>query len=220
MNNDYKYSGQPFSRIIAENLLSAQWRKRFTTKFRTIADKINEVHVEGGGLPAEEDSDDLIKEVLFYLEVEGLAYQISDDVWEFPKYGQRIFGKGDEWVYLYYFDIDRREAESRGKSSWQCKIGKAEKEPENRVKSQTSGCPVPPIIALLFRTNDCATLEKAIHACLKLHGKHMPNTQGNEWFNVNPDDVVSIFKIIVDDINRPLLRRKIKTRRQSERGKT
>ncbi len=214
MNNDYKYSGQPFSRMIGENLLSTQWSKRFTIKFRKIADYVNKVHIEGGGLQGEEDSDDLIRSALYTLQRKGFARRKPKDVWELPKYGQRIFGVGKEWVYLYYFDTDKKEAESRGESFWRCKIGKAEKDPENRVKSQTSGCPVPPIIALLFRTNDCATLEKVIHACLKLHGKHMLNTQGDEWFNVNPDDIVSIFKIIVNDIKRPFLRRSIEQRRQ------
>ena len=202
MNNNYEYSGQPLSRMIAEEIIRdcARWIKRFKAKFLGIADYVNEEHIKLGGLPAEKDSESVIRSALYTLQRKGFAHLIAKDLWELPKYGQRIFGFGNEWVYLYYFQADKIKAEIRGKSSWQCKIGKAEKKPENRVKSQTSGCPVPPIIALLFRTNDCAALEKAMHACLKLHGKHMPNTQGNEWFNVNPDDVVSIFKIIINDI--------------------
>jgi len=204
MNNNYEYSGQPLSRIIAEEIIRdrARWKCRFKAKFLGIAKYVNEEHIKLGGLPVEEDSDLLIRSALYTLQGKGFARRISKDVWELPKYGQRIFGVGNEWVYLYYFETDKNDAESRGESSWRCKIGKADKDPENRVKNQTSGCPLPPIIALLFRTNDCATLEKAMHACLKLHGKHMPNTQGNEWFNVNPDDIVSIFKIIINDINR------------------
>lgn len=211
MSNDYEYSGQPLSRIIAEEIIHdrARWIKRFKEKFLNISDYVNKEHIKLGGLPAEKDSESVIRSALYTLHGKGFAHLISKDVWELPKFGQRIFGTGNEWVYLYYFDTDRKKAESKGDSSWQCKIGKAKKEPENRVKSQTSGCPVPPTIALLFKTNNCAALEKAMHACLKLHGKHMRNTQGDEWFNVNPDDVVSIYKIIVNDINRLFRRRSI-----------
>ena len=214
MNNNYKYSGQPLSRVIAEEIIRdrAKWKKRFKAKFLSIVDYVNKEHIKLGGLPAEEDSESVIRSALYMLHGKGFARIIPKDLWEFPKYGQRIFGVGDEWVYLYYFETDKKEAESKGESSWRCKIGKAEKDPENRVKNQTSGCPVPPIIALLFRTNDCDALEKVMHACLKLHGKHMSNTQGKEWFNVNPDDIVSIFKIIVNDIERSFRRRSIGTR--------
>lgn len=210
MSNDYKYSGQPLSRIIAEEIIRdrARWKRRFKAKFLGIVKYVNEEHIKLGGLPAEEDSERVIRTALWTLRRKGFARLISKDVWELPKYGQRIFGRGNEWVYLYYFETDKKESESKGESSWRCKIGKAEKDPENRIKNQTSGCPVPPIIALLFRTNNCVALEKVIHWCLKLHGKHMPNIQGNEWFNVNPDDVVSIYKIIVNDIRRSIGTRK------------
>ena len=204
MSNNYEYSGKLLSvESIEKILLSKKSRERSTHKLSTITTFVSDRHIELGGLPSEEDAELLTHRALYFcMEDYGFANRISDELWELPMSGQRIFGFGNEWVYLYYFETDKIKTETRGKSSWQCKIGKAEKEPENRVKSQTSGCPVPPIIALLFRTNDCAALEKVMHACLKLHGKHMPNTQGKEWFNVNPDDIVSIFKIIVNDIKK------------------
>ncbi len=130
MSNNYEYSGQPLSRMIAEEIIRdrAKWKKRFKAKFLGIAKYVNEEHIKLGGLPAEEDSERVIRSALYTLRRKGFARLISKDVWELPKYGQRIFGFGDEWVYLYYFQADKRKAEIRGKSSWQCKIGKAKKD--------------------------------------------------------------------------------------------
>ena len=60
------------------------------------------------------------------------------------------------------------------------------------MKSQTSGAPETPIIALLFRTDLHKELETAIQKILILQDKHLPHAQGDEWFLTNPSDVTTI----------------------------
>lgn len=144
----------------------------------------------------------------------GRACKIDDHTYEFPKYYKppgvytEIYGSGNQWVYLYYFNNDTGDAEcvfSKSYSyerfycgTWRCKIGRAQQNPEKRVKDQTSGCPESPIIGLLFRTDDCATLEKLIHGHLKLLGRHIKAAQGDEWFETNPSEVASLWCQIMD----------------------
>ncbi len=76
---------------------------------------------------------------------------------------------------------------------WPCKIGKADKEPEARVKAQTSGVLVPPHIGLLFRTDEHSALEKAIHGILTVRSRHLKK----EWFLTNPKEVREIYDFII-----------------------
>ena len=202
---DYKYKDQHFSVEIAEALLADV--STSGSEIATIREYLLRKHLESGGLGLpdsmdEEDGTRLVETALRNESKKAKTSRVHRNVWRIAKPAQWIFGEGKHWVYLYYFDQDKKESESKGKSVWRCKIGKTDgvdrdgkikyKAPETRVNNQTRGAPVPPIIALLFRIDLHKALEDAIHAILTLQGKHLPKAQGNEWFRTNPSDVVHI----------------------------
>ena len=158
-NKPYSHKDKPLTQSIAEEIISS----RIYTKsidgasIASITKLMCRTHEEEGGLPAEKDLEEIAKRALQNLSHSGKANRISSDLWIIPRYPyQQIFGSGKHWVYLYYFSADKKEAESNYKSVWRCKIGKADKNPENRVKSQTSGVPVP--LELLFFSEQMNTL--------------------------------------------------------------
>ncbi|HEY1983520.1 MAG TPA: GIY-YIG nuclease family protein, partial [Xanthobacteraceae bacterium] len=70
----------------------------------------------------------------------------------------RSFGKGEQNVYVYVYGYDF--APDR------LKIGKAEGDVVRRIASQiNTGTPGRPILYLIFQTDDCHNLEKALHQC-------------------------------------------------------
>ena len=196
-NKPYPHKEKPLTQSIAQEIIST---KTYTSgsSVTVITKHVRETHEKNGGLPAEKDLENIVESALRYLSHSGKVNRISPNIWMIPRYFyQRIFGSGKHWVYLYYFSTDKEEAESNGKSVWRCKIGKADKNPENRVKSQTSGVPVPPRIALLLRTDEHVALEKAIHGILTVRGRHLKRAQGKEWFLTNPEEVEKIYDFII-----------------------
>ena len=199
---DYEYKSQHFSVEIAEALLAKTWTSG--SKIRTIRRYLLGKHKKHGGLePTGGRSGSLIVlRALNNLSKKAQTSLIGNQVWRIAQKDQWIFGEGAHWVYLYYFSQDKQDAESKGESVWECKIGKTDgvdqngkikyDAPETRVKNQTRGTPKPPIIALLFRTDLHAAMEKTIHGILTLQGKHLPRAQGNEWFLTNPIEVTEI----------------------------
>lgn len=196
-NKPYLHKEKPLTQSIAEEIISA---KTYTSgsSITVIAKHVGETHKKSGGFPADKDLEGIVKQALQILSYSGKANRISRDTWMIPQYSyQRIFGSGKHWVYLYYFSTDKKEAESNDKSVWRCKIGKAAKNPEDRVKAQTRGVPVPPRIALFLRTDKRSALETAIHGILTLRGRHLAKLQGKEWFLTNPEEVEKIYDFII-----------------------
>ena len=203
---DDEYKDQHFSVESAEALLTETWTAGH--KIRTIRSYLLREHRDKGGLepPEGRSGSLLVIRALDNLRKKAMTSCIGNNVWRIAKWDQRIFGTGKHWVYLYYFSKDKEEAESKGASVWECKIGSAggftrtgklkRDAPEKRVKRQTSGTPVPPRIALLLRTDLHTTLETVIQGTLTLQGKHLPQAQGKEWFLTNPSEVVGIVATI------------------------
>ena len=203
-NKPYPHKEKPLTQSIAETIISTE---TYTTgsSITKIAKHVHKKHVERGGLPAEKDLEDIVESALRYLSQFGDANRIAPDIWRIPHSNQKIFGSGKHWIYLYYFSADKKKAESDSMSPyddeddffWPCKIGKTDKDPENRVKAQTSGVPVPPHIGLLLRTDEHVALEKAIHGILTVRGRHLKELQGKEWFLTNPTEVIGIYDFII-----------------------
>ncbi len=122
---DYEYKDQHFSVEIAEALLAETWSSGH--KIRTIRRHLLRKHKEYGGLePLEGRSSSVIMiRALDNLQKKAMTSCIGNNVWRIAKKDQRIFGTGKHWVYLYYFSKDKEEAESKGASVWECKIGSA-----------------------------------------------------------------------------------------------
>lgn len=124
--------------------------------------------------------------------------QISEEKWWIPPACQQIWGKGEGWVYLYYFDREKAEAQNQGNEVWPCKIGRTEREPEKRIQEQIDEDSDIPIIALLLRTDKPKVLERTIHGILTLRDVHLKHGQGKEWFLTSPNEVIDIYCLIVD----------------------
>ena len=203
MSQDYKDAGEPLSVIAAMDLL----KNRYTVdtaintghSLKSLMHITEKTHVEKGGLPTD-DRETLItilRKTLRCLCNSGHAIELLGGNWRLSKNEQRIFGRGQHWVYLYYFDEDKHKAESQERTRWRCRIGKAKKDPEGRITRPTKGTPIPPRVGLLFRTDKHTELEGAIHRILKLRGQHLKKLQGAEWFDTNPDEVSEIYDFII-----------------------
>ena len=203
-NKPYPHKGKPLTQSIAREIISEV--STTGSSITVIAEHVRKTHEENGGLSAEKDLENIVESALRHLSWSGKANRISSNIWMIPRYSyQQIFGSGKHWVYLYYFSADKKKAKSDSSSPyddedvlfWRCKIGKADKDPEDRVKTQTRGVPVPPRIRLLFRTDEHAALEDAIHKILTVRGRHLKELQGKEWFLTNPKEVIEIYDFII-----------------------
>ena len=200
--NNYEYHGESLSVLAAMDILKVHYTTDEAMKtgssIKGLMSLVDKYHQEHGGLPTDSDNLKMIlTSALDFLSKSGRANEISKDHWRLPKSDQRIFGSGEHWVYLYYFDQDKNTAESQGKGRWRCRVGRATSDPEGRITRPTKGTPVPPRGAILFRTDKWVELEGAIHRTLKLRGRHLEKLQGVEWFNTTPDEVVEIYDFII-----------------------
>ncbi len=221
---DYEYKNQHFSVEIAEVLLTQV--SSTGSKIGIIKNHLLDSHYKKGGfgLPDSEDSEDedifnaktaleidIVVQALRNLMQKAKVNRIHKDIWRIARPDQWIFGKGKHWIYLYYFPLEKRDAEKKGRSVFPCKIGKADgvghngnikyDAPEKRVEALTRGAREFAKIPPLFRTDTHTTLETAIHKNLELQRKSIPNRPSKEWFLTNPREVVKI----VADINFALL---------------
>ena len=214
-NYEYKYKGKNFTIEAAMHIIQSTHRtKRSITKLTDIMQYAIKHHEEKGGYFATMPIKPLVEKALYRLEKNGYAHHISHERWELPKHNQRIYGTGDQFVYLYYFDTYKQSALQNEHLYWRCKIGETTKKPEKYIKVRGTNMPEKPIIALLLRTHDCSNLEKFIHAALKLKGRHIKDTLGNEWFLTNPDEVAQLFVCLNHDLqNFKITRNKTRTSR-------
>ena len=199
-NKSYPHKDKPLTQSIAMEIISKA--QTLGSSITVIAKHVCETHEKKGGLPAGKDLAEIVKQALQKLSHSGKANRVSSNTWRLPYPYQQIFGSGKHWVYLYYFDADKKKAKSDSMSPyddeedhlfWPCKVGKTDKDPENRVKAQTSGVLVPPHIGPLFRTDKHSALEKAIHGILTVRGRHLKK----EWFLTNPKEVINIYDFII-----------------------
>jgi hypothetical protein len=78
------------------------------------------------------------------------------------------------------------------------KIGLTTGDTIQRIVTQIStGTPDRPVLLLEIRTHDCSSLERAIHAILEYRGAKIKGA-GKEWFKVSRDEVVTIYRTIVE----------------------
>ncbi len=109
-----------------------------------------------------------------------------------------VLGQGVGSVYLYYYESEKELALLKGKTTWQCKIGRASGSATERVMSQAkTSRSKPPVIALEILTDYPAYLEKIIHNSLKMVDRHLEDESGDvgiEWFDTNPEQLILWFK--------------------------
>ena len=226
MSQDYKYVGELLSELAAMDLLkncsTVDTAINTGHSLKSLMHITEKTHVEKGGLPTD-DSDTLaavLRKVRSYLLRSGHATELIGGNLILPKNGQRIFGKGTDWVYCYYINSQKKE----GARQYPCTIGFSEshdtiKSITKYIEGQTRKAVVePPKISLLFRTDRARALEGAIHRCLMLRGQHI-DAPGNELFNTNPKEVLRIYDFIIHGKPDYTRKKKIMDVRRAERAR-
>lgn len=108
-----------------------------------------------------------------------------------------ILGTGENAVYLYYYDVYKKLADIEKKEFWECKIGRTDRDPIQRVIGQAGTCyPEIPHVALIIYCDDSAALEAAIHSVFKFQNKWIKDAPGKEWFFTSPEEVKNIYSMI------------------------
>ena len=112
--------------------------------------------------------------------------------------GRITLGDGVESVYLYYFENDKELAKLKGKETWDCKIGRAGADVDQRISDQAkTSRSKRPVIAVVIRTDQAFYLEQVIHNSLKMVDRHIAGERGHtgvEWFDTNPDLLIAWWK--------------------------
>lgn len=107
-------------------------------------------------------------------------------------------------LYVYYLPTYKDVDLKSGGKLFRCKIGKSEKNLQERLKYQTTAQPEALVEALVVRTKHASDLERLVHAVLK-HRKKVQGedvkkrTGGAEWFFTTPEQVLDIIRFIDPD---------------------
>jgi T5orf172 domain len=114
----------------------------------------------------------------------------EDDLDEEQVTVAKTIGDGRESIYVYYNPNDKELAELKGKSIWECKIGRTgTADSVARILGQgvRTALSHQPIVGLVIKTDNSAALEKALHAALRMIDSEVPDSLGVEWFMTSPD---------------------------------
>ena len=112
-------------------------------------------------------------------------------------------GIGQESVYVFSYPAYRKLAEQTNQRDYEHKIGHTKSKELARISQQvTTGMPEKPEVLLQIKTDDSVSLERAIHAILKLRGKHNKESLGSEWFITNCKEITDIYLFICNKLPR------------------
>lgn len=218
----YKYKGIELMPTVMDELLMAFYAgKQF--KRREALQRTIDFHRENGGILGHANYVQTIKKALgkdlkaenkgygiWYLKSDssdtGLASEeksdesqaVMESVPVARYFSDKTIGNGVQAVYLYYYDTYRKCAELQKKDSWECKIGRTDVDPVQRVIGQAGTCyPELPHIALVINCDNSGILETTLHNILKMRGKWLENAPGTEWFLTSPSEIETIYQTIV-----------------------
>lgn len=215
MENDYKYKGVELTpSVFAELLIKFYDGKQFDRQ--TAISFILDYHTRNGGVlkkgknvvtvfkKATSNLKDYgIQNVgygtwrLNYIEKETTIVETLKPI-EYSYTVDKEIGEGQNSVYLYYYDAYKKLAELKGLQSWECKIGRTDVEPLQRIMGQAGTCyPEFPHIALVMYCEDSSQLELAIHSILKVKKKHIESAPGKEWFITSPHEIEELYTMIM-----------------------
>lgn len=214
--DDYKYAGvELMPSIFAELLILLFDGKQF--KRSTAIKEVTKYHQDGGGLLGKKEYVAVFKKACQSLSQNGLS-NIGYGIWRLNYEVQEVeiieetvkdtveyavdktVGSGDNSVYVYYYDAYRKYAEQSGNQIWECKIGRTDKDPLQRVFGQAGTCyPELPHIALIMKCSNSSQLESVLHNVLKLRNRWIKDAPGTEWFLTSPTEVESIYHMIVGE---------------------
>lgn len=212
MNNRYKYVEKPLTPGIAQELIIERFSGE-TVELKVVREEVTRIHLERGGLRSRAKMHHPASLALTKMGSSGLAENLSHGQWrikgsnrvhpdstrlqeetiELNGLSVRSIGSGEGAVYVYYFPTYQLWAESQGESSWPCKIGMTEGDPNLRIHIQVgTGMPENPKIALIIRTDAPVKMERILHDALTLRRRRMEGAPGTEWFLTSPSEVEAI----------------------------
>lgn len=216
MEKEYKYTGVELTpNVFADLLISLFDGKQFDRQTAIL--QISEYHKSHGGvLKQGKDIITVFKKAtqklrdcgiqnkgygtwrLNYKEKETTVLESNNKEQDSYPVDKEI-GKGLFSVYLYYYDSYKELAELKGQHFWQCKIGRTDIEPIQRIVGQAGTCyPELPHIALIMYCDNSSQLEAAFHAILKVQKKHIESAPGREWFMTSPEEIEKLFFLIME----------------------
>jgi hypothetical protein len=109
--------------------------------------------------------------------------------------GMQERGSGAQCVYAYGY----RAAPGL------LKIGRCDKDVVFRITSQiNTSTPGKPILWLLIKTDDCRSLEKALHGILQVRCRKEPGG-GDEWFRTDVEELLEIHSFCMRELAKPQL---------------
>ena len=98
-------------------------------------------------------------------------------------------GEGAGYAYAFTFPLLMRQNER-----YPIKIGMTTGDVEARVQAQCKGSAIfqPPQTLWRVQCANAVAMERAIHAVLKVRGRHMDSAPGTEWFNTTVAEIEEI----------------------------
>lgn len=187
-------------------------RARWTT--RELTAEVVHRHRRAGGADAKQTIKNVINKALGVLKKNGFIQKNAYGHWErnqTPDAGdsvetalpnvlsqnkirvERTIGEGPQFVYVYYYENDKKVANNEGRSIWECKTGKSTGDPVDRILNQSKTARhTLPIIALVIRCDDAQGTEKLLHDLFRYAGVWKKNHGcGDEWFVTSPERVAA-----------------------------
>lgn len=219
--NDYKYSGVKLTPGIFRELLIELFDGALFSR-QTAITTISERYVQLGGII--EQGRDLVavfkaatqamqkQEIgllnkgygiweLHYVKNETTIIKDNTSEEKINYAVDETIGTGDNSVYVYYYDVYVELAKLKGLSIWECKVGRTDRDPINRVLGQAGTCyPELPHIALVIKCSDSSVLEAALHNILKMRGRWIDDAPGTEWFMTTPQEIKDIYLKILNEV--------------------
>lgn len=115
-----------------------------------------------------------------------------------PIVADKEMGSGKQAIYVYFYDIYKKWALSNNSTIWECKIGRTDRDPIQRIINQAgTSYPELPHIALIIHCDDSNKLESALHGILKYKKRWIENAPGKEWFYTSPEEIEEIFSTLL-----------------------
>lgn len=114
---------------------------------------------------------------------------------------EAVHGHGEQSVYVYFAETERRLAGLERRNGWPCKVGSTIGSVERRILAQgiKGSMARMPIIGLILRCGDAHQLERKLHKALRRDGCWIREAPCAEWFNTKPDVVLHLARQLVPE---------------------
>ena len=217
----------PLQPVYARKLIRKLFEQQSEWERAELVESVVRLHLENGNTVGNQAPLVVVKKTLDYLQAAHEIKNVGWGVWAVQKTGsvssqqvdetyhgddesetetadsisnRIVLGEGSEFVYLYYYENDKKIAEMEGRDTWDCKIGFTTTEVDRRIYSQSKTARArKPVIAVVIQTDYAAYLENAIHASLKLAECYVSEgyETGVEWFDTNPKRIIEWYKSFI-----------------------